>query len=67
MQYTFETDENLKAFIVENIITTMEVADILNCSRQNIDQMVKVGKIAPIKQTLRDKLFWKNDVLKVKK
>ena len=63
MKYEFEADEDLKLFISENIITTMEAADILNCSRQNIDKMVKGEKITPVKQTQRDKLFLKSDVL----
>lgn len=63
MTYTFTSNQDLKAFISENIITTMEAAEILNCSRQNIDFMVKTNKLIPIKQTLRDKLFLKSDIL----
>lgn len=54
----------LKAFIAENVITTMEAAEILNCSRQNIDRLVDVSKkLIPIKKTQRDKLFLKSDIL----
>jgi len=68
MAYIFETDEELKAFINENIITTMEAAEILNCTRQNIDRMVTVSKkLTPIKKTLKDKLFLKSDVLAMAK
>jgi len=63
MKYTFESDDDLILFINENIITTMEVAEILGCTRQNIDNMVKKGKLTPVKQTLRDKLFFKADIL----
>jgi hypothetical protein len=41
VKYEFKTDEELKLFISNNLITTMEAAEILNCSRQNIDGMVK--------------------------
>lgn len=62
MKYEFKNDEELKLFINENIITTMEAAALLNCSRQNIDKMVP-DKINPVKQTQRDKLFLKSDIL----
>lgn len=64
MKYQFESDEELKVFIAENVITIMEAAEILNCSRQNIDRLVDVSKkLTPIKRTQRDKLFFKPDVL----
>lgn len=63
MKYEFKNDEELKLFISENIITTVEAAEILNCTRQNIDGMVKKKKITPVKQTQRDKLFLRSDIL----
>lgn len=63
MKYVFESDNELKQFIIENIITTLEAAEILNCSRQNIDKLMQKGKLIPVKQTLRDKLFLKSDIL----
>jgi len=35
MERHFMSDEELKLFISENVITTMEVVELLNCSRQN--------------------------------
>ena len=63
MKYEFNSNEELKQFIAENVITTMEAAEILECSRQNIDRLVSIGKLVPIKQTQRDKLFFKADIL----
>jgi len=63
MKYVFESDDELKKFIAENIITTMEVAELKGCSRQNIDKIVQGGKLTPVKQTLRDKLFLKSDIV----
>jgi len=63
MKYEFESEDELKQFITENIITTMEASEILDCSRQNIDKLVQRGKLTPVKQTLRDKLFLKDDIL----
>lgn len=63
MKYEFANDDELKAFIAENVITTMEAAEILNCSRQNIDRLVTVSKkLTPIKKLLKDKLFLKSEV-----
>ncbi len=36
---------------------------ILGCSRQYLNKLVKEGKITPIKETTRDKLFYKQDIL----
>lgn len=63
MTYHFDSDEELKLFIADNIVTTMEAADIMKCSRQNIDDLVRREKLTPLKQTQRDKLFWKADIL----
>lgn len=63
MKYKFESNEELKLFIRENIITTMETAALLKCSRQNVDKMVNGDKLIPVKQTRHDKLFLKSDVV----
>lgn len=59
----FESDDDLKTFITNNLLTTMEVAEMLNCSRQYIDKLVKSDKLTPVKQTQRDKLFLKSDII----
>lgn len=63
MKYPINNREELEKVIADEILTTMEAAALLNCSRQNIDKMVKGKKITPVKQTQRDKLFLKSDVL----
>jgi excisionase family DNA binding protein len=63
MKYQFKSDKELIEFINENIITTMEVAELLNCSRQNIDDLVRRGKLVPVRKTQRDKWFLKADIL----
>lgn len=60
--YNFSSSEELKKFIVSEVINTSEAAAILNCSRQNIDDLVKRNKLIPIKTYPRDKLFFKADV-----
>lgn len=61
--YQFNSKEELKKFLSEEIINTAEAVQILNCTRQNIDDLVKRGKLVPIKIFPRDRLFLKSDIL----
>lgn len=56
--------KDLMNFIVTRVVNSAEAAQILNCSRQNIDDLVKRKKLTPIKETAKDKWFLKSDVLK---
>lgn len=58
--------EDFIDFVSERVINTAEAADILNCSRQNIDDLIKRGKLNPVKVTVKEKLFLKSDVQKRK-
>ncbi|MEK4920791.1 helix-turn-helix domain-containing protein [Cytobacillus sp. FSL R5-0569] len=58
--------EELKDFLNKEVISTIEAAEILDCSRQNIKRIVDNGKLVPIKELERDRLFLKQDVLKRK-
>lgn len=60
--YNFKTDDELKAFIASSIVTTAEAADILGCSRQYINQLVKENKLIPLKKINYITLFFKADV-----
>lgn len=60
--YNFTTDEKLKQFITDNIISTGEAAELLGCSRQYINQLVKENKLIPIKKINYITLFLKSDV-----
>ncbi|CQR73281.1 Helix-turn-helix domain protein [Sporomusa ovata DSM 2662] len=62
-EYEFESEKDLIQFIVDNIITTRDAMEILGCSRQNIDDLIKRGKLTPVKKWDRDKLFWKSDIM----
>ncbi|MFL0198232.1 helix-turn-helix transcriptional regulator [Clostridium sp. WILCCON 0269] len=65
--YQFNSKEELFKFLFDNIINTKEATQILGCSRQNIDDLVKRSKLVPIKVFPRDRLFLKEDVLARKK
>ena len=67
--YKYGTTVNLSKkdfldFISMRVVNTAEAARILNCSRQNIDDLIKRGKLKPIKEMANDKLFLKSDILK---
>jgi len=49
-------------FITNNILSTSEVASMLNCSRQYIDKLVKQGKLKPVKSLTKANLFLKSDI-----
>ena len=45
-----------------NIINTAEASEMLGCSRQNIEDLIKRGKIQPVKTYSKSKLFLRSDV-----
>lgn len=58
--------EDFVQFVKINIVNTNEATDILNCTRQNIEGMVKRGKLKPVKEYQRTKLFLKSDIFTIK-
>ncbi len=56
--------EDFRAFAAQRIINTSEAAQILGCSRQNINDLIKRGKLRPVKATPRSTLLLKSEVLK---
>jgi excisionase family DNA binding protein len=63
MQYNFKDRSELAAWNADNTVTTGEAAEILGCSRQNIADLISRGKLIPIKDLSRDRLFFKDDIL----
>lgn len=61
--YNFETKEELIKFVNDEIVNTSEALEILECSRQNLNKLVKTGTLVPIKEMVRDRLFFKKDIL----
>lgn len=64
--YKFETKDDLIRFIQDEIVNTSEALDILGCSRQNLNVMVQKEKVKPIKEMSRDRLYFKEDIVKSK-
>ena len=60
------TMDDFRAFASERIINAAEAAEILNCSRQYINELVKTDKLHPIKTSEKNTLFMKSEVLRRK-
>lgn len=56
------TREDFCYFGAERLVNTAEAADILECSRQNIEDLVRRGKLSPIKSTAKNRLFLKSEI-----
>lgn len=50
------------SFLKNRTITVSEAASALNCSRQNIENLVKRGKLHPVKSSLKTTLFAKQEI-----
>lgn len=53
---------DFEAFVKHNLVNTKEVTEILGCSKQNVDDLVRRGKLHPIKSGVRYTLFLKSEV-----
>ena len=54
--------EEFLSCIRDGLVNTAEAAQLLGCSRQNIDNLVRRGRLVPVKTTARDRLFLACDV-----
>jgi len=61
--FNFESKEELASWIANEVVSTAEAMEILGCTRQNLHKFVTTGKLVPIKETNRERLFWRSDVL----
>ena len=55
---------DFRSFIVNRVVNSAEAAELLGCSRQNIDDLAKRGKLQPIKSSEKNTLYLKSEVLK---
>jgi len=54
--------EDFVSFAKYNLISTNEASNYLNCTRQNIDDLIKRNKLQPIKVFPSVKVFLKSDI-----
>lgn len=50
------------SFIANRVVNSAEAAEILGCSRQNIDDLTRRGMLHPVREDTRNKLYLKNEV-----
>lgn len=55
--------EDFSKFASYNILNTADVTELLDCSRQNIEDLIRRGKLHPIKSYPKGKLFLKSEVV----
>ncbi|HOD93871.1 MAG TPA: DUF2442 domain-containing protein [Clostridia bacterium] len=55
--------EDFRLFVENRVINTAEAAELLDCSRQNIDDLIRRNKLHPIKVTNKNKLFLKSEII----
>lgn len=54
---------DMKQFVQKRVIDTQEVGGILECSKQNVEDLVRRGRLTPLKQRDKYKLFLKSEVV----
>ncbi|MCD8120340.1 MAG: helix-turn-helix domain-containing protein [Lachnospiraceae bacterium] len=57
------TAGDFKDYVMRSVVNTAEACELLACSRQNINDLVKRGKLHPVKVWERTTLFWKSEVM----
>lgn len=58
------TAADFRNFAASRVVNTMEAAEILDCSRQNVTELTKRGKLHPIKASDKNTLYLKSEILK---
>lgn len=67
MEYHLKNRKEVEEFIINEVFTTHEAIELLGVTRQNLNSLVKRGKLKPIKELPREKLFLKSDLIQRKK
>ncbi|MBK1962950.1 hypothetical protein D8X92_13740 [Listeria ivanovii] len=57
----------LNDYLAKNLVNTSEAAELIHVSRITIENYVKKEKLIPIINRPHNKIFWKSDILQLKK
>ncbi|WP_432760109.1 helix-turn-helix domain-containing protein [Lysinibacillus zambalensis] len=60
--YSFNTKDEFIKLVQSEILNTSEALEELNISRQALNSLVKRGKLVPLKELSRDRLFLREDI-----
>ena len=55
---------DFRNYVIQRVVNSAEAAELLNCSRQNIDDLTRRGKLHPIKSSGKNTLYLKSEILK---
>jgi len=55
---------DFRNFVVYRVVNVAEAAEMLGCSRQNIDYLTRAGKLHPIKSSGKNTLYLKSEIQK---
>lgn len=58
------TKKKICSFVSHRVVNAAEAAELLGCSRQNINDLSRKGKLHPIKATEKSTLYLKSEVQK---
>ncbi len=58
------TAADFRSYVSHRVVNASEAADILGCSRQNISDLTKRGKLHPLKSSEKNTLYLKSEILK---
>lgn len=56
--------EDLKNLVAFRVVNANEAAEMLDCTRQNINDLVRRGRLHPLKSEPKNTLFWKSEIEK---
>ncbi|MFJ7954521.1 helix-turn-helix transcriptional regulator [Lysinibacillus sp. NPDC096418] len=61
-EYKITNKDEFIKLVQSEILTTSEVLEELQISRQALNSLVKRGKLVPVKELNRDKLYLREDI-----
>lgn len=61
----FPHGDSLREFMIGNLATTQDAMDMLQCTRQNVNDLVKRGRLVPLDLNGKIQMFLKSDIQKL--
>lgn len=55
--------EDFRSFVSNRVIGTAEAMELLSCTRQNMNDLIRRGKLTPVKKEQKNTLFFKSEIL----
>lgn len=67
-RYKFTDRAELEEFMRENLVSMIQIKEILHCSKQYLWEITTNGKLTPaISHNTKYKLYWKDDILEIQR